>query len=276
MSEWIQQAARLADERRDFVIVTVVARRGSAPRDAGERMLVTREDIVGSIGGGNLEYRAIEEARRLLNEGGKSKVLALSLGAALGQCCGGRVALHLEALFADAPQIFLYGAGHVGGALARIIAPLPYRLTWVDSRPGQFPSAAEFPGAEFIHSENPSDEAADAPAGAYHLVMTHSHQLDLEICEAILRRGDFGFLGVIGSASKAKRFFSLLHRRGLPAERMRCPIGGFSGNHPAEIAAAVAGELVGEVARAIAKRDGDTSAKEMRDLLEIAEVAAKD
>ena len=164
-------------------------------------MLVTERDIAGTIGGGQLEWRAVEAARELLAEGGATRRLNLPLGPALQQCCGGYVAVTLEAVTravrerladeiaesrARLPLVALYGAGHVGRAVVTALAPLPCRVLWVDSRADAFPDLLPA-NAEAQHAAEPAVVAATLPPGTFHLVMTHSHPLDLDIVEAVLR-----------------------------------------------------------------------------------------
>ncbi len=304
------------------VLVTVADARGSTPREIGARMLVTRGAIHGSVGGGRLEYEAVNRARTMIDEGARHALRRVPLGPAIGQCCGGQVSLLLEAVSAatsdwlealegaapgvlvtplerpegrtlirpgdvaipalpaalrralaglapgdrasvvveeggrwlrepcaaPVPLVVLYGAGHVGRALAAALAPLPCRLRWIDSRAGEFPAQAP-DNAEVVVAPEPPAEAAGVPAGAYHLVMTHSHQTDLEICEAVLRRGDFAHLGLIGSKTKRSKFERRLLARGLSRAalgRLICPIGlpAIRGKQPAVIAASVVAQLL--------------------------------
>ncbi len=144
--------------------------------------------------------------------------------------------------------LYLFGAGHVGQAVVEALAPLPFAVTWIDSRPEIFPEQKP-DGVRIETPDTPRLEVAYAAPKAFYLVMTHSHQLDLEICEAVLRRGDFSYLGLIGSATKRARFERRLSARGISATgfgRLTCPIGvaGISGKHPAEIAASVAAQLL--------------------------------
>jgi xanthine dehydrogenase accessory factor len=154
----------------------------------------------------------------------------------------------LERLDEALPALWLYGAGHVGQALARIAAELPLRLTWIDMRAGSFP--AQVPDAvRVVHAPDPLPGLAAAAAGTRFLVLTHSHALDYALCRAILQRGDFASLGLIGSNSKGARFRSRLARDGVPADaiaRLRCPIGagGVASKWPAAIAVAVSFELL--------------------------------
>jgi xanthine dehydrogenase accessory factor len=145
------------------------------------------------------------------------------------------------------PQVLLFGAGHVGRALATALAPLPCRVRWIDDREGLL---ADPPASiEVIPTHHPRDRVGEAPGGSFFLVMTHSHDLDCELCEAVLRRGDFAFLGLIGSASKRARFERRWRARGVAEAqiaRLVCPIGlpGIAGKQPAVIAAATAAQLL--------------------------------
>lgn len=237
------------------VIVTLAEARGSTPREAGAWMLVTAEDTAGTIGGGQLEWKAIQAARRLLDEGGYALTLDLPLGPLLQQCCGGHVTVALErvrdagllAAMAERarsalPVVALFGAGHVGRAVVRALAALPCRVRWADSR-GAFPD----PLPDGVAVAPP--EMAEVPAGAFVLVMTHSHPQDLELVEAALRRDDVAWIGLIGSSTKRRRFEGQLRARGVaPAAigRLVCPIGirGIEGKQPAVIAASVAAQLL--------------------------------
>lgn len=256
--------AWLADHRA-AVLVEVSEARGSVPREAGARMLVSATDTAGTVGGGHLELKAIEEARRMLHrpDEGEVRSLHFPLGPALGQCCGGAVTLRFERLrpahlaaWPEATPRFhlqLYGAGHVGRAIARLLATLPVHVDWIDERDDEFPAqlgTGRWP--EHIRKvavDGVASEVARAPAGAFFLVLTHRHDLDERITEAILRRGDFGFLGLIGSRTKRQRFVHRFEERGIAPsriERMVCPIGlpGIEGKEPEVIAIAAVAELL--------------------------------
>ncbi|CAN5908369.1 xanthine dehydrogenase accessory protein XdhC [soil metagenome] len=192
------------------------------------------------------------------------------LGPALGQCCGGAVTLGFSLLDAaaltawpeTAPRFHLqlYGAGHVGRAIARALAPLHVLVDWIDEREEEFPAsfhAGDFAGAgaawpahiRKVCVDGVDAEVRSAPAGAFYLVLTHQHDLDLQITEAVLRRGDFGFLGLIGSKTKKRRFIHRFEQRGIAPdviERMTCPIGleGIDGKEPEVIAASVVAQLL--------------------------------
>jgi xanthine dehydrogenase accessory factor len=247
---------------RPAVVVCVVEAKGSVPRLPGTCMLVGGGRQVGTIGGGHLELQAITEANELLARGRTARQVHYPLGPALGQCCGGAVTLAFERLDADRlarwplPEplfhVQMYGAGHVGAAIARLLATLDCRVDWIDEREDLFPAPPDRGAADHIRItavDAVQGEVAQAPPGALYLVLTHSHALDLRITEAILRRGDFGFLGLIGSRTKRQRFVHRLEARGIPQERIHritCPIGieGIYGKEPELIAVAVVAQLL--------------------------------
>lgn len=261
MSGW-QQAAREKLERGEpAVLVRVASVRGSAPRDPGAIMLVGATESYGSIGGGQLEFRAIEMAAGALGVAARPGwTRRFPLGADCGQCCGGVVELRFEDLrLAEDPlavfdasldatdfDIAVFGAGHVGGACVAVLSMLDCRIRWIDGRSDLFPAA--LPGnVRAVRSAHANEAVADLPAGSHLLIMTHSHPLDLDLCAAALARRDLPFIGLIGSVSKRRRFEKRLRRLGAEnIERLVCPIGidGASGKTPAEIAVAVAAQLL--------------------------------
>lgn len=363
MNDWLSALARALERDGAAVRVVVAAVRGSAPREPGACLLVTRGDAcvpLGTIGGGHLEWKAIDIARGMLEAGAgpEARLDRFALGATLGQCCGGAVELWFErwdatdlalvrtALAARArgpatlvsriapgatnaprravvagpagggavggaaereafagaaggdafagppvapgtraaggappsprawlahepgdgprravlherldsarPQLWVFGAGHVGSALVRVLGALPLDVHWVDAREAQLRAA--FPDGMPANvsasiSDDPAGDVASAPPGALFVVMTHSHDLDFEIVRSLLERDDFAWAGVIGSATKAARFAHRLERRGFARERIAriaCPIGvpGIDGKEPATIAVAVAAQLL--------------------------------
>nr|HET7859623.1 xanthine dehydrogenase accessory protein XdhC [Caldimonas sp.] len=258
-------AAWLAD-RRAAVVVEVVAARGSVPRGVGTRMLVADDATLGTIGGGHLELHAITAARALLapGGGGAASEKTFALGPALGQCCGGSVTLAFAPLDAaalarwpcPAPlfHLQLHGAGHVGRAIATLLATLDCDVDWYDERDDGFPATTALGSPWPAHiratsADTVEREVANAPAGAFYLVVTHEHALDLRIVEAILRRGDAAFCGLIGSRTKRARFVRRLAERGVGDDaiaRLTCPIGieGIDGKSPELIATAVVAQLL--------------------------------
>lgn len=253
-------AAQWLAAQRPAVLVEVVTTRGSVPREVGTRMLVSAEEVVGTIGGGHLEWLAIAKARDRLATGDTTAFdWPVALGPSLGQCCGGTLTLRFSPLAAEviehwpapAPlfRLHLFGAGHVGRALVHALAAVPCEIVWVDEREAEFPLGPLPAQVQRVCTEPIDAEVAAGRPGDCYLVLTHSHALDLALCEAILRRGDFGWLGLIGSASKRARFEHRLAERGIPAERiarMVCPIGlpGIAGKQPGVIALSVAAQLL--------------------------------
>ncbi len=260
MSSLRRIAAHRVAAARPTVIVEVVASRGSVPRDAGTRMLVGADDLDGTIGGGNLEWRAIATARRMLAEPAfRPADESIALGASLGQCCGGAVVLRWRILdvaslaswssAACVPTVQVHGAGHVGRAVVHVLELLDVDVQWIDEREAAFPLAPSAANVTRVCVEPVDAEVAVAPPGCFHLVLTHRHDLDLRIVEAILRRNDFAWLGLIGSSTKRRRFTQLLRERGIDGAtlaRMTCPIGidGIASKQPAHIAIAVAAQIV--------------------------------
>jgi len=171
-----------------------------------------------------------------------------SLGASLGQGCGGVTVLLFEPMGQAQAHIAVFGAGHVGRALVPLLASLPCRVRWIDSREQEFPQHIP-QGVRKIVSEEPVAEIADLPAGSYCIVMTHNHALDLELTAALLKRNDFAYFGLIGSKTKRVKFEHRLRDRGFDAaqlQRMRCPMGlpEVKGKLPVEIAISIAGEII--------------------------------
>ena len=267
-------AAWLAAGER-AIVVEVVAARGSVPRGVGTRMLVGGADTLGTIGGGHLELKAITSARAMLARGASAREQqSFALGPSLGQCCGGAVTLAFAPLDGDALarwpmrtplfHLQLHGAGHVGRAIATLLATLAVDVDWFDERDEEFPATTTLgsPWPEHIRrisADTVEREVANAPAEAFYLVLTHEHALDLRITEAILRRGDFAFCGLIGSKTKRASFVRRLAERGVDAAaiaRLTCPIGvaGIAGREPEVIAAAVVAQLLVAASAAVTTR----------------------
>lgn len=253
------------------VLVTVTGAKGSTPREAGAAMLVTAKSIAGTIGGGELEWRMIAKARDMIIGDEERAAIELPLGPELGQCCGGRVTLALAAAdrqmldrLADAetaeaenwPVALIFGAGHIGRALAHALSPLPLGVSVIDTRPD---ALAGLPTNVYtINSALPEAQVRDAPAGSAFVIVTFSHGLDFTITEAALARDDAAYVGMIGSRSKRAQFERWFIGQGGEKDRLDrlvMPIGDgkVKDKRPAVIAATVAAELVehllGESAR---------------------------
>lgn len=242
--------------------VRVRAVAGSTPREAGAWMLVTARDIAGTIGGGQLEYRAIETARAMLAGAASVDTLDMALGPEIGQCCGGRVTLaitrldaqgradiaaQIETAAAHAPAVYIFGAGHVGRALAVALRPLPVRLTVIDTRADEL---ARLPGGiDHILTPLPESIVAQADPGSAFVILTHDHALDFLITSTALGRGDARYVGMIGSKTKRASFASWCRANTAPPvdpAALVCPIGaqGSADKRPQVIAAFVAAEVI--------------------------------
>ena len=172
--------------------------------------------------------RVMNRAREMLSEGISSpELMRVPLGASIGQCCGGEVRLFLEPWISRAPAVAVFGAGHVGLELVDVLKNSGIRIHWIDSREDVFPG--EIPeGVKPIFNEFPEEEIELLPEGSLAVILTHSHALDQKLCEKLLKWGKFSFLGLIGSATKYKRFQTKLIQKGFSAEqvdRIECPVG---------------------------------------------------
>lgn len=245
-----------------FVTVIVAATKGSAPRDAGASMHVWADRQTGTIGGGALEYEAARVARQMLANGGTQVRRTIPLGPDLGQCCGGAVTLDFALNGLDAkptePPLWIWGAGHVGRAVAAVMAPFADRaITLVDTTAGRLPDPMPNGVAPLVAAD-PVRAVVHAPRNADHLIMTYSHDIDLALCDALLRHGCTS-AGLIGSATKWARFRKRLASMGhtdAQISRIACPIGNPAlGKHPQAIAVGVAAALICPATKEI-PRDG--------------------
>jgi xanthine dehydrogenase accessory factor len=250
-TSWIEAVSLVAEQGHPYVLITLLGSRGSTPRDSGTKMVVSGETNYGTIGGGHLEFKALKIATRMLAVGIEDqRIDHFSLGASLGQCCGGSHTLLFECFPGNKFNVALFGAGHVGTVVTGILQQLPCRLRWVDSRENQHPGnlpANVVP----VTSESPTVEVGNMPAASYYLIMTHNHQEDFEILEAILQRGDARYIGLIGSATKWRRFQMRLEHKGHVPEvynQVRCPVGlaEVPGKMPIEVAVSIAGQIIAE------------------------------
>lgn len=246
------------------VLVTVQHTEGSAPREAGAWMAVFGDSVVGTIGGGHLEFEAIAEARQRLAGAAGGEVLRYPLGPSLGQCCGGVMHLRYERvgpadmqtvkarLATHHAPVALFGGGHVGKALVNLLGTLPFAVTWIDSRDEIFPN--DVPGnVQCEHSDPVHAAVPQLAAGSRVLIMSFSHAEDLDVVAACLKRqrerADLPYIGLIGSKTKWAVFRHRLEARGFDAQELAqvtCPIGipGITGKEPVVIAVAVAAQLL--------------------------------
>lgn len=239
--------------------------RGSSPREAGALMLVADAALWGTVGGGQLEYLAIDEARALVRSAGRSRQMNVPLGPEIGQCCGGHVQLDLRVLdkadkaqllvqerarLAALPEVLILGSGHIGRALAYAFAPLPVRAMLVDSRAEELARAPD--GIEQLCTPLPEIALRRARAGAAYIVATHEHSLDFLLAAEALARGDAAYVGMIGSKTKRAKFESWTNGE---VDQLVCPMAAThkGDRRPEVIAAFVVAEVM---ARLAAYQDG--------------------
>lgn len=265
--QWLETAQTLTETKKAFVIVSIAQVRGHAPRSAGSKMLVTEQEVFGSVGGGNLEQTAIEKARALLCQTSPSpELFTVTLNPEGGdwgvQCCGGEVTLLLEPINPTRATVAIFGAGHVGWALVQVLSILPIDVKLIDSRAGQleppesFNPQPEIPRSsgqafnlQLTHSPIPETALETISVGAHLLVMTHDHAEDIAILDTALKRDGLGFIGLIGSSAKWAHFQSELKKQGhteAALKRVTTPIGlpGVQGKSPQVIAIATAAQLL--------------------------------
>lgn len=229
-----------------MIRVRITRVRGSTPREEGAEMIVAADAVTGTIGGGQLEYLAIDRARQMLARGEDSAVMDVPLGPEIGQCCGGRVELTLDRKPASPapprPSVLIFGAGHVGRALARAMLPLPVSVRLIDQRPAELALAPDGLGEL---TPLPEAEVRRAPPGSGFVILTHDHALDFLIAAEALARGDAAYVGMIGSATKRASFSRFARAQGLDPAPLTCPIGGrVRDKRPEVIAAFTAAEIM--------------------------------
>lgn len=265
--KWNEALYHCQQQATSYVLVTVLTAAGSTPREAGAKMVVTGDAQYDTIGGGHLEFASVEKARELLAIGQHQQVVeSFPLSAKLGQCCGGAVKVLFEIMINHTQQLAIFGAGHVAQSLVPILSQLPLSIRWIDSRENMFEGSALEHSATFqqkigvpsyslstnvqcVKEEDPVAEMASLSNNAWAIILTHNHQLDYELVEQGLKQGRLGFLGMIGSATKAKRFRLRLENRGFSSEqisRLVSPIGELyvNGKRPVEVAVSISAQII--------------------------------
>ncbi|MBW6423146.1 xanthine dehydrogenase accessory protein XdhC [Rhizobium sp. XQZ8] len=243
------------------ILIEISQAKGSTPREEGTFMLVSNTAIWGTIGGGQFEYMAIDNARAMLSGSGMP-VMDIPLGPEIGQCCGGRTKLSFRPVTSkvaerlerklrneqdERPAIFLFGSGHVGQALAKALSPLPFAVTVIETRSE---ALEDLPDDAAKHlTAMPEAFVKAIPAGGAAIILTHDHALDFLIARETLARQDLAYVGMIGSLTKRATFSHWLKREGgndAMLSRLVLPIGGdtVKDKRPAVIAALVAAELL--------------------------------
>ena len=254
MWNWITKLEELRAAGVPVVLVTLTQATGSTPREPGAKMLVLGDgEFYGTVGGGNLEQLALEDARKFLNDGGGSRSVRYPLGAKTGQCCGGVVELFFDIVNAG-PRLYLFGAGHVGQAVCRTLVGTPFQVHLIDERE-EWVHSKELPSTIIKHHVEWDEFVRDADwrdDRTYIVVMTHRHDTDQDIVEDVIKR-QTRYVGLIGSESKWERFKQRLTARGVSERelsRVKCPIGlNVGGKAPQEVAISLAAELLSDYYR---------------------------
>lgn len=261
---WFDALHQCQQQGRSYVLVTLLASAGSTPRDGGTKMVVCDDSTYDTIGGGNLEHIVTQRARELLAEAihntshnsanNLQKVEHFQLSSQLAQCCGGATNVLFEVFVRHTQHLALYGAGHVAQALIPILAQMPLQIRWYDERQQQLEQAMAQLGplpanVKCLATDDASDSVKNLPQHSWVLIMTHNHQLDFELVMAALQRHDCGYLGMIGSATKARRFATKLNHRGFAPttiERLISPVGLLEvpGKEPINVAVSIAAQLM--------------------------------
>jgi xanthine dehydrogenase accessory factor len=224
MPAWLRDLRALYGQRQPAIVVTRISRTAPA------KFVVTADSVFGED---ESDERMVAVAREIL-EGDKPDARR-------------QVQEFYEPVVMPDLNIAVFGAGHVGSAVVRALSGLDCNIRWIDSRRNMF---RDVPGnVRAIEAPEPALEVAAMPPASYYLVMTHSHAMDFDICDRILRRGDERYCGLIGSLSKRRRFEKRYRQQGMAQgmiDRLVCPIGvgGISGKKPAEIAVSVAAEVL--------------------------------
>ncbi|PZM13882.1 xanthine dehydrogenase accessory protein XdhC [Rhizobium tubonense] len=224
------------------ILIEIIGTQGSTPRETGTFMLVSEKEIWGTIGGGQFEFMAIGNAREMLAGKGGVEFMDIPLGPEIGQCCGGRTQLRCRGATPEAiaelkrrmqdetrdwPEVYLFGAGHVGRALAAALKPLPLVTTVVETRQEELEELPADTQTRLVAM--PEALISDIPPGAAVLILTHDHALDFLIAKEALARADLAYVGMIGSATKRATFSHWLAREGGEKtwmDRLTLPIGG--------------------------------------------------
>ena len=252
MLNWIEVLKSFKDKREAVALVTVTKCLGSTPCIVSSRMIVTKERMIhGTIGGGKIEFLVIEEAIKALDE---NRIIELSytLGPEFEQCCGGQVELIIESMN-QTPQLFLFGAGHVGVEISKLLVDTPFEIHLIDSREHWISNLQlddSIKGKAVDQNDFKSfNDAVQWGRNCYILILTHDHALDFDII-AMALKNETKYIGLIGSKTKRVRFHNMLVKDLEIKDGMSnvfCPIGlDIGGDSPKEIAISVVAQLIQE------------------------------
>ncbi|OZY83712.1 xanthine dehydrogenase accessory protein XdhC [Cellvibrio mixtus] len=231
-----------------YVIATIINTQGSTPRDGGSKMVITADVTYDTIGGGQLEFLLVQQARELLAQNKNCQLLkAIPLAAEAAQCCGGNVTVMLESFAACTWQIALFGAGHVCQSLVTILAGLPCQVRVIDNRPELMTTPLPA-NCHYEFYADPTAAIAQLPDNSWVIIFTHDHALDFALCKTLLSDQRWAYAGMIGSQTKALRFRKRLGDAGFAEaaiEKIHSPIGlpEVKGKLPMEVAVSIAAQL---------------------------------
>ena len=261
----LQDIDKIKIVRNNIILATIIKAKGSVPRNENVSMVISSSKQYGTIGGGELEYQVIKESNDLLNNlDCNQRIIELPLGPTLGQCCGGFVKIQLskfkngknlllkhdlkEQIINQNQNLYIFGAGHVGNSLLSKLDGVGFNIFVIDSRENFISKI----NADYVFPILAKDHTIiikNTPSKSYYLVLTHSHQLDLSICDSILKKNDFTFIGLIGSKTKkirfTKRLIEIGHDKNL-IDKIECPIGiqSIEGKEPDVIAISIIARLL--------------------------------
>lgn len=251
MQAYLKTVQEFLKQGQPAVSVILVEAAGSTPQDAGSKMLVTEEGLAfGSVGGGQVEHRAIEHAQAMMRQANlpPTQLLQWNLNKDLEMTCGGTVKLYFEQINPPAWQIAIFGAGHIANVLVPLLLPLDCQITCLDARKDWLEKLPASPQLTRIHASDLVEEVTNIAPRAFVLLMTPGHETDFPILKRFLETRQQPYLGVIGSKSKASILQKQLHDQGVAPEQCQqfiCPLGlPFGSNHPHEIAISISAQLL--------------------------------
>ena len=259
MDDIYESIAGLRRRGEKAVLATIVSTSGSAPRKESAKMLVlTNGKIIGTIGGGAIEYQAYQEALKLI-KGNESKLAHYELtnddASKEGMTCGGTVDVFLEPI-KPLPSLIIFGGGHISFFLARIGKMVDFRVTIIDDRP-EFANHERFPEADETIAEDMASviKRLTINGSSYIVIVTRGHMKDEQVLEWAATTAA-GYIGMIGSKRKIKTSFTYLQTKGITREQLdkvHSPIGlAIGAETPEEIAVAIMAEII-QVRRQLAE-----------------------
>ena len=249
-NEFLRELLSCLEQGIDAVAVTLIDEAGHIPQDPGAKMIVTLEGRAwGTVGGGKVEARAVATALELMSERTtKPRILHWNLQTDLGMSCGGSATLLFEGHIADPWNIIVFGAGHIAQALIPILSTFACRLTCIDHRSEWTEQLRQDRRLRIVRSDDYVAEVNSAQPHTFYVICTRGHATDLPILTAVLRRGDAGYVGVVGSVTKGRSLRAGLLNEGLSeadCEKFQTPMGLSIGNNsPSEIAVSIAAKLL--------------------------------